>query len=212
MKKSFVTLLVLLGAVAAQAQINAITDTGDEVILFENGSWIYKDSVKNGPSTNIPTSEEIYTKPKDASFLVKSKRLNIGVYLNPKNWIFTKGEEGEDSEFNFQLRGGDLYAILITEKISIPIETLQKIAFDNAFSVSADIEITDEEFRVVNDNKLLKMDMKGTIQGMKIAYSGYYFSNDNGSVQFLAYTSQSLIEDYEKEISELLNGFVTLEN
>jgi len=50
--------------------------------------------------------------------------------------------------------------------------------------------------------------MNGTMQGIKVSYYGYYFSNNNGTLQFLTYTSQNLLSDYIDEIEDLLNGFI----
>ena len=52
------------------------------------------------------------------------------------------------------------------------------------------------------------MEMKGTLQGIKFMYLGYYYSDDSGSTQFLAYTGSSLVGKYKSEINDFLNGFV----
>jgi len=49
------------------------------------------------------------------------------------------------------------------------------------------------------------------MQGIKLAYYSYYYSNPNGTVQYVTYTSQSLMGTYEQEIEGLLNGFVVLD-
>ena len=52
------------------------------------------------------------------------------------------------------------------------------------------------------------MEMKGTIQGIKFMYFGYYHSDDTGSTQFVAYTGSNLTSKYKSEIYDFLNGFV----
>ena len=39
--------------------------------------------------------------------------------------------------------------------------------------------------------------MKGTMQGVKFVYIGYYYSNSEGAFQFVTYTSQKMLKDYE---------------
>jgi hypothetical protein len=56
------------------------------------------------------------------------------------------------------------------------------------------------------------MQMSGTIQGISFVYYGYYYSHESGSVQFLAYTSQDLLNNYSDDIEELLNGFVVIKD
>jgi len=55
---------------------------------------------------------------------------------------------------------------------------------------------------------LLQMD--GSTTGIKFTYYGYYFSNTNGTVQCITYTSQNLLESYKPESEKLLNGFVEI--
>ncbi len=205
--------IILLGIILThsilQAQIHAITDTGDEVILYEDGSWKY---LKNETveAKQIPVNNKKYIKDKKATFLVKSKNLNIGIWINPKSWSFQKGEEGEDAEFIFEKKGGDLYAMLISEKVTIPIENLVDIAYENAKKVSPDIKIVKKEYRNVNGLQVLLMQMAGTIQGIKFTYYGYYYSNKNGTIQLLTYTGANLFNDYFNDIELFLNGLVEL--
>ena len=70
--------------------------------------------------------------------------------------------------------------------------------------------VVKEEFRNVNGMKVLLLHMNGTIQGIKFSYYGYYYSNSNGTVQFITYTSQNLLDGFKSKIEDLLNGIVEL--
>lgn len=59
---------------------------------------------------------------------------------------------------------------------------------------------------MVNGLKVLLMQMDGTIQGIKFSYFGYYYSNNSGTVQFITYTSQNMLEAKMADAVELLNG------
>ena len=207
-------IVILLGLVIAsstllKAQINAFTESGDEVLLYQDGTWEYvNDSLIE--QAEIPINENVFTKDKKSSYLVKSKKLNAGVWINPKSWTFKKGTENDAFEFQFQRKGSDLYAMLISEKIQIPVETLKGIALQNARAAAPDIKLIKEEYRNVNGIKVLMLQMAGTIQGMRITYYGYYYSNSNGTVQFLTYTGENLFDGYLKDIEQFLNGFVEL--
>ena len=200
-------LLILVSVSSAFGQVNAITEEGDEVLLFDDGTWVYTADSSTHLSETIPVNDKLFTKPASSTFMVKSKKVNVGVWINPKKWKFTKGKEGEAAEFVFQNKEDDMYGMLITEKISINIKSLKQIAYNNAKNAAPDIKILNEEYRTVNGTKVLMMQMKGTIQGVKFVYFGYYFSNDSGSIQFLTYTSQNLFEEYKKEMEKMLNGF-----
>lgn len=210
MKNLFLTGIILFLGIYSQAQINGLTESGDEIILYDDGTWTYaNDSLLD--SKEILLNDKEFIKDKKSSFLIKSSVLNIGIWINPKKWSFTKAKDNEDAEFEFNQKGEDLYGMLISEKIEIPLLSLKGIAFENARSVSPDIKIVREEYRMVNGIKVLLLQMSGSIQGMKITYYGYYYSNTNGTIQFLTYTAQNLLSNYMNDIEELLNGFVELE-
>lgn len=208
--KRIITLgLLLISLSSIQAQINAITNTGEEVVLYDDGTWKY---VNEGTlsALEIKTNEKAFTKDKNSSFIVKSTKVDIGIWINPKAWTFTKGISNEDAEFQFQKKGEDLYGMLIAEKLQIPIETLKNIAFQNAKNASSDIRVVSEEYRTVNGIKVLMMQMAGTVQGLKVAYIGYYYSNESGTIQLLTYTGENLLNDYRDDIEVFLNGLVKL--
>jgi hypothetical protein len=191
------------------AQIKAVTTNGDEVILNPDGTWKYvNDSVEK--NNVIDTNKTVFTKAGNASFLVKSSKTNCGIYLDPKKWSFKKTDGDKASEFSFNLKNKDAYAMLISEKMEVPFETLKMAALENAKKAAPDIKVTKQEYRKVNNNIVLLLQMDGTIQGMKFTYFGYYFSSPAGTNQLLTYTSSNLLTEYRKELEEFLNGFVTI--
>ncbi|HEY8935613.1 MAG TPA: hypothetical protein VIM65_10355 [Cyclobacteriaceae bacterium] len=202
--KSIVTSLFILLNTLCFAQITAITSKGDEVVLYDNGTWKY--AGKEAPSKPIEENKTPFVKSKDATFPLQSKTVSATVNIDPKKWTFKKGEEGAASEYQFQMKASDAYAMLITERIEIPIESLKQIAIDNAKNVAPDIEVVKQDYRMVNGTKVLFMQMNGTIQGIKFSYLGYYYSNPAGTVQFITYTAQNLLPDYQGELMTLLNG------
>jgi hypothetical protein len=125
-------------------------------------------------------------------------------------WTFKKGNEKDAAEYKLQLKAGDLYGMIISEKVEIPLETLKSIALNNGRKAAPDLKITKEEYRIVNGLKVLLLQMNGTMEGIKFSYYGYYFSNTNGTVQFVTYTSTNLIASYLPKIEVLLNGIVEL--
>ncbi|MEZ4944788.1 MAG: hypothetical protein R2804_04600 [Cyclobacteriaceae bacterium] len=208
--KILIIIFVFIGLTAemSMAQINALTENGDEVLLYEDGTWAYKNDDLITES-EISTNEEIFVKDKKATFLVKSNKVNVGIWLNPKLWRFEKGEG--DNEYLFTLKNEDLYAMFITERIAIPLDILKTAALNNAKDAASDVRIVREEYRNVNESKVLMMQLSGTIQGIEFIYYGYYFSNENGTVQLISYTSKSLLNEYLDDMDNLLNGFVELE-
>jgi len=209
MKRIAFVLTILLAPVMCDAQISAVTSNGDEVILHENGTWNYVSTESKAPE-EIKTNPKPFSKSSNASFLVKSKIVDMGIYVDPKKWNFGKPDDHEDAEFEFSSRTKDAYGMLITERIEIPLEGLKSIALENARSVAPDIRVVKEEYRKVNGVQVLMMQMNGTIMGVKFTYYSYYYSYSGGTIQFITYTSQNLLEEYLPDLEELLNGFVLL--
>ena len=209
MKKICLFLLSLTLTASIYGQEKAVTETGDEVVLYADGTWTYLTS-STSEVKEIPVNKKNFKKPKNASFLLKSSRVNLGFWLDPKKWSFKKASNNEDAEYELQLKNGDLYGMIITEKVEVPLHTLKDIAIQNGKAVAPDLKIVKEEYRNVNGTEVLLIQMNGTTQGIKFSYFGYYYSNSNGTIQFVTYTSQNLLEEYVDDCEELLNGFVVI--
>ncbi len=210
MKKLMLFAIALFLCPSLKAQERAITGTGAEVILFMDGTWEYA-NVEDKERKEIPVNEKKFKKDDKSTFLLKSTILELGVWLNPKIWNFTKEVDNPDAEYELQIKGGDLYGIMITEKVEIPLESMRDIALDNARRVAPDVKVINEEYRTVNGLRVLQLQMKGTTQGIKFSYYCYYYSDENGTLQFLTYTSQKLMEENKEEVENLLNGLVLVD-
>jgi len=209
MKRIALLLISLLSVIIVHAQIKAVTETGEEIFLYEDGTWKYQNE-DDFKETEIQTNSKAFKKDDNSTFLLKSNILNIGFWLNPKIWIFRKATDNPDAEYEFQLKNGDLYGMVISEKVEIPLKTLKSIALETGKSAAPDLKIVQEEYRNVNGLKVLLLQMNGTMQGIKFSYYGYYYSSPNGTVQFITYTSQNLLDGYRKECNSLLNGMVEI--
>jgi hypothetical protein len=183
----------------------AVTETGEEVILFEDGTWKYEDTPPIDKMEIALNPKEFKKSPK-ASFLLKSTRLDMGFWMDSKLWTFKKATNNPSAEYELQNKNHDLYGMIISEKIEVPLENLKELALSNARDISPDIKLIKEEYRMVNGLKVLLMQMNGTVQGIKFTYYGYYYSNENGTIQFITYSSQKLIEENITSCEDLLNG------
>ena len=205
MIKQLITLGTLFFTLLINAQINSVTENGDEVLLYKDNTWKYSNESLN-ETVEILRNDKPFTKEKKSSFLVKSSKTNIGVWINPKDWGFSKSKTDSPSEFNFNHKQLDVYGMLIAEKTEVTVEALTDIAYENALEAAPDIKIVEKEYRTVNGLEVIMMKMKGTIQGIKFIYFGYYFSNAQGAFQFLTYTSQNVFNEYKNDMLHLLNG------
>lgn len=204
-------LFVFLFGQSSFAQTKAITDKGEEVILYDNGTWKSTD-VKPGYDTRLDTPT--YSKKASATFLVKSTRNCSGVSIDPKQWVLKRKEAGEDSEheYSFTLKNGDAYSMMITEQIEIPLNTLAEIALENMQKISPDGHITRNEMRMVNGQLVKCLQMEGHAKGIEFTFYGYYYSAENCTTQLVCYTSKGLFAKYKSDIEDLLNGLSLIKN
>jgi len=203
-------IIVLMAAMMLSASLSyagqkAITDTGDQIILNSDGTWTYvnKDTLK---SQNIEVNPVQFTRPKDSTFQVKSERNKAAVWINPEKWLFRKSENNNTLEYEFKLKDDDLYAMIVTERIEVPLDSLADIALNNARSAAPDAKIMRHEYRMLNGKKVLYLEINGTIKGINFEYFGYYFSNSSGTTQLITYTSSNLVPKLSPEISSFLDG------
>lgn len=204
--KKLLVLFLLLFAVSSFASQSAITDTGEEVILYSDGTWKYANS-ENEAANTIETNPATFNKPEASSFKLKSTKNNSVYWINTDKWTFTKKVDNPAAEYEFQLKGKDLYGMAITEEAVIPVESLVNIALENARDAAPDMRIVKQEYRVVNGKKVIYMIMTGSLQGMNVAYHGYYSSDTSGTTQLIVYTTTNLVDKYHTEIIDFLNGF-----
>jgi hypothetical protein len=189
-----------------KAQTQAVTNTGETVTLFENGTWEYTNK-------KVKQREELlnstpFLKQSEATFLVKSKRTGFAVYIDPLKWKFEKKDayDTDESEYEFNISSGDVYALMITERAELSFELLKKASLINASKVAPDAAIINEEYRMVNGNKVLMLQLKGTMEGLSFTYFGYYVTGESGTVQLITFTTSKLFPEKKKEMEKFLNG------
>jgi hypothetical protein len=113
----------------------------------------------------------------------------------------------EAGRFTFVHTTGDGYAMVIAERLSIPIDSLPDIALHNAQDADPNARITFQDKRRVNGVDLWFLNIDAVVSGIPVTYYGYYYSGQSGTVQILTYTGRSLVPEYEKDFIDFLNGF-----
>ncbi len=194
---------LLLVSLTVQADETATTESGKTVILKSDGRWEYAKSSGNPATTQ--TSGKSYNRPATATARADLKKPGFEFFYVPDKWKPAKDEPGR---LQFKHHSGDAYGLLIIERISIPLSALKKIALDNARAVAPDAKITFEEMRTVNGKKVLCLQMNGTIDSIPFSYYGYYYSNKQGVIQVLTYTSSNLLDEFKPDFEEFLAGLV----
>lgn len=193
MKIIFIAIIVLL----------ATTSCSNKSAISNSGNGAQLDS-----AVRIGTNRNKFEKPDGSSFLLKSINNNSAYWLNMDKWKYQKVNKKSAAEYKFNREGKLLYGFAINEDIHIPLELITDLALVNAQKAASDARIVKKEYRTVNGNRVLFMEMNATNKGIEFAYLGYYFSDKAGSTQLVAFTPKSLVNQYRQDINNLLNGLV----
>jgi hypothetical protein len=202
----YLALTICFLSFSVYASQRAVTDEGNIVILNSDGTWEYE-SPEKIEKLEIKTNNAVFKKGSASTFRLKSTKNKSEFWINPKDWSFKKADDVNQAEYQFQLKGTDLYGMAITEKIQIDLDNLTQLALENAKDAAPDAKIVTREYRIVNGNKVMYMEIEGTIQGIRFKYLGYYYSDSSGSTQYLTYTGENLVSQYKNHIEKFLNGF-----
>lgn len=168
----------------------------DDMQALLNGLAITADEPNTVNSQGIEAREET----------VSGAQVGYDVAYDANRWSTKKNEDGVLSEYDFVHKDGDVYALVIPEKLSLSLEDLKKVALENAKDVSADVTVVSEETKKINGKDILAIKFTATVQGIPFVYYGYLYSGDNQTVQFMSYTSKNLADQYAADIEKLLDG------
>lgn len=205
--KNGLALAFLFLPIVAFGQQAAVTDTGEQVYLYSDGTWEYLNK-QDGLDTEIPVNARRFQKPESATFPVRSQEVDVDFWIDPQKWQFIKSIENPDAEYEFTLKGEDLYGMVITERVEIAMPELSQIALENMKSLAPNARIIHREYRTINGTKVLRMHLEGKGSGMAFQFIGNYYSDDSGSIQHLVWTGKNLVEEFRPEIEDFLNGMM----
>ncbi len=183
----------------------ATTDSGERVILHDNGSWEYLDDMSKDQS---PIGVSGHVKPILAVESVTGARKTYTIWFNPDIWIELQQHHNQVSEYEFQIKDGSAFAIVIYERAQIPVEQMKNIMITNAKRFATDVSLITWEKRNVNESELMFISYSATMKQMEFIYACYVYSDANGTLQFMAYTNPALYTEMKQEMADLLNGLV----
>lgn len=201
------------------SQTKAITELGDTIYVYNNGTWSFElleetPVVENFQipqiKLDIDTVDTKYLIPRNSKKEVKNRKGLFSIKYNDQIWkripVATLNEE---AEFAFEHKESDLWCVLISEDTPIQVANLFLIAKSNMEkTIEAEAEIVKLEVKNVNGTEILNGVLKARYTGINFIFDSYYFSNDKGSVQFTIWTSETLWSKYKDDIDNLHNGFI----
>lgn len=206
-------------AVSAQAQIWAVTEKGDTIYVYNDGTWSFEKESRTDLDQGLEyLSESIvldtiagFSTVKEASKTkVSSEYGFFDVRYNSDEWKRVPAAQiNEESEFAFEAKKGDIYVAIISEEVEIGTENIYKIAINNIReNLGVQPEIMKAEVRNVNGHEVIRGVMSISLNGMNLVFDSYYYSDTRGTVQFTTWTAKNLHKKYEERILNMLNGLM----
>ncbi|MPN10156.1 hypothetical protein SDC9_157451 [bioreactor metagenome] len=198
------------------SQTKALTENGKEVVLLENGTWKFVNESDAKSLETISTNETLFEKSTDATFLIKSKKIDAGLFINPKKWkIWTNIPNTlRYAEYTFTLQNNlnNVMAVMSTENFPISnYRSLKEVLLSNIQNSADYFRLKESEYRTVNGLKVLYLRYAINTKGLDFEYAGYYFLNDEGYTAIVGLTSQRDFEKFLPDILTLINGISSAE-
>ena len=196
-----VMILMISPSVWASGPISATTEDGKAVILSPDGTWQFaQQAEESGPSSlSIPAA---------STAVLKSKKKFYELWYDPNTWSETSNDGNPDAEFMLNHKTGDAYAMLIGERIAMPLNSLLDVAVDNVRNAGSDVRVVFKNQVKVNGVDFTNMRLDFTINKIPFTYYGYYWTGKAGALQAIAFTGQQLFPEFEDDFRELLSGIV----
>jgi hypothetical protein len=219
---AFGAVLLAGGGVLAQQPATATRDDGRKVLLYPDGTWRLvlapADASSATPSTPQPaaaapsvaasaTTGPSLSKPASATLYVPAAQGPFGVWIDPEKWKEeNQGPSDSAIKITFDHVKGDGYAMIISERIAVPMASVKDLAVANARKVAPDIQVTLDEKRTVNGKQVECVKMQGTTQGISFTYYSYYYGGPEGTLQVVTYTGTNLFPEFKADFDDFLNG------
>ncbi|OAV45200.1 hypothetical protein [Lewinella sp. 4G2] len=211
---------LLLPIISVSAQTLAVTEYGDTIFVYDNGTWSY-DMLDEMPEQetvfdylnqelDIVEIEAPFTTPAKAQKVLTAPNDMFDVKYDASVWKrVPPATLNEDATFAIQGKERDIWCVVIAEETEISKDKLLLIAKNTLDESSGKkSEILSVEARNVNGTDLLRGVLKADLNGLVIVFDSYYYSNDAGSVQFVTWTTETVWKRNQEMIHDLLNGFV----
>lgn len=215
----FLTVFTFLSSVHSYSQIRAVTEYGDSIYVYNNGTWSFEllefgEVSPQMSNMNIridfDTLSTPFTVPEGSTKEVVSNSGQFLIRYNSELWNrIPPAQLNQDAEFAFKSKVSDIYCVVISEVTEIPPESLFRIAKTTMEeTMGSKTSIANAEVRTVNGAEVTRGVLKLNYSGIDLTFDTYYYSDERGSVQFVTWSSGPIWETNYDMIHNLLNGFV----
>lgn len=199
-RTTIATLLVSLTAAlsfpAMSAEdLRAIAEDGRKVILSPDGKWKFDNKSQATPSTSDSASP----------YQTAVKRFSLN--FDTSKWILIpKQKTDEYNKRMFRHKSLPIMAMVIADEIPASKETLRGIIMDNANSAATSTTILQEQDKEVGGKTIGSIKFAATLKNLDFVFSNHYHGSEDGNIQVMCYSAQSIFHKYERDCQQFIAG------
>lgn len=149
-----------------------------------------------------------YYKPKTSRNSVKSKSRFFKIWYDTRKWKRHYPRKKGAAEFNFEHSSGGAYAVVIPGPEEMAMPVFLKRVMANTKKSDPYVKITYKDKRIVNGTGVTCLRIQGAFKDVPVIQYGYYWTGRSGNLQIVTYTENEFFQEYEKDLTDLLNGLV----
>jgi hypothetical protein len=128
----------------------------------------------------------------------------VSLEYDPHLWRPTASDA--DGQFTFSHSSGGARALVISEPTAVPLDAVEDVALANAQSVDPQAKVVFRHRSWNNGVAFWFLKIKATVGTIPMAYWGYFYVGEGGTVQVITYAEQSRLAEYEQDFMGFLNG------
>jgi hypothetical protein len=196
--------------VSGQVQ-KAISESGKEIVLFDDGTWRFAHDSDARTLETITTNPKSFSKSAELVKPAHSTKVNMVVYYDPAKW---KAAPNRLHNMEYFFTGQhNMFGSLTTEKTQVPNLRIVKDLIVANVQQSVDyFRLKESEYRKVNGKTMLYMRYIANLRGLDFEYAGYYYITKMGFAMLVGYSMQNDFERNLPELQKFLNGFVEVDS
>jgi hypothetical protein len=129
---------------------------------------------------------------------------NITLKYDPDKWTQTPSYDA--GQFALAHSSGNGHALVIAERIAVPIDSVEEVALANAQFADPRAKVVFRHKRGVNGVDVWFLKIEAEVGTVPMVYCGYYYADQSSTVQVVTYTTKTLLPEFENDFMEFLNG------
>ncbi|MXZ75090.1 MAG: YbjN domain-containing protein [Gemmatimonadetes bacterium] len=190
----------------AEAELRTLDSLGLLRIVYAVADAADRVTVVLDPALN--RAEALSRSEHDEESSIELLNGNFVVRYNRSDWIERPegAEANVDIDMVYQHSSSEVFVAVAANRMQIPIETLPDLALDDIRSVFPDAEMTNRGFRTVNGLESVYWEHTLTTSGVKFSYVSHAYSNSNGTLRIIGWTTPNLIEVHRSTIESFVAG------